>query len=90
MSKAKEAKEAKMSRTSAGLRNVLFDEIDELRNGTSNPSRARSLSMLANTALKSVEVEVEFHKYVSDVSKHNGSSKIGMLELGKAIGFSDG
>jgi hypothetical protein len=66
----------------------LFDEIDELRGGTSNPSRARSLAMLANTALKSVEVEVEFHKYVSDISKHDGAAKLGMLELGgKSIGF---
>ena len=71
-----------MERTSAGLRNALFDEIDDLRNGVSNPARARSLAMIANTALKSVEVEIEFHKYVSDVSKHNGSSKIGVLELG--------
>lgn len=71
-----------MKRTSAGLRNVLFDEIDELRKGSSNPARARSLAMLANTALKSVEVEIEYHKYVSDVSKHNGSTKLGMLELG--------
>ncbi len=71
-----------MQRTSAGLRNTLFDEIDSLRAGDSNPARARSLAMLANTALKSVEVEIEFHKYVSDVSKHDGGKKIGILELG--------
>lgn len=71
-----------MTRTSAGLRNVLFDEIDSLRAGMSNPARARSLAMLANTALKSVEVEIEFHKYVSDVSKFEGGAKIGVLELG--------
>jgi len=72
----------KMDRTSAGLRNILFDEIDSLRIGESNPARARSLAMLANTALKSVEVEIEFHKYVSDVSKFGGGAKIGILELG--------
>ncbi len=71
-----------MDRTSAGLRNVVFDEIDALRNGSSNAARARSVAMLANTALKSVEVEVEFHKYVSDVSKMEGGGKIGVLELG--------
>lgn len=90
MTKKTEKSANQMKRTSAGLRNVLFDEIDELRSGSSNPARARSLAMLANTALKSVEVEVEFHKYVSDVTKHDGSSKIGMLELGgNSIGFSD-
>ena len=75
-------KEETMDRTSAGLRNALFDEIDSLRDGTSNPARARSLAMLANTALKSVEVEIEFHKYVSDVSKLEGGKTIGILELG--------
>lgn len=74
--------ENSMNRTSSGLRNVLFDEIDSLRNGGSNPARARSLAMLANTALKSVEVEIEFHKYVSDVSKFEGGAKLGILELG--------
>jgi hypothetical protein len=74
--------EEKMDRTSSGLRNALFDEIDSLRSGASNPARARSLAMLANTALKSVSVEIEFHRYVSDVSKLDGSAKIGILELG--------
>lgn len=77
--------ETKMSRTSVGLRDALFDEIDSLREGSSNPARARSLAMLANTALKSVEVEIEFHKYVSDVSKNNGSAKIGYLQLGGEV-----
>jgi len=81
-SKMVDQNEKEMDRTSSGLRNVLFDEIDSLRSGASNPARARSLSMLANTALKSVEVEVEFHKYVSDVSKHKGSAVLGSLELG--------
>jgi len=71
-----------MDRTSSGLRNVLFDEIDLIREGKSNPARARSLAMLANTALKSVEVEIEFHKYVSDISKHEGAASLGMLDLG--------
>ena len=82
MTKNKSTEMSPMARTSAGLRNVLFDEVDALRNGTSNPARARSIAMLTNTALKSVEVEIEFHKYVSDVSKFEGGAKIGILELG--------
>ena len=79
-----------MDRTSAGLRNAVFDEIDFLRNGTSNPSRARSIAMLANTVLKSVEVEIEFNKYVSDISKHDSVAKLGILELGtKPIGLAE-
>lgn len=71
-----------MERTSVGLRNALFDEIDSLREGSSNAARARSLAMLANTALKSVEVEIEFHKYVSDIHKTDGAAKVGYLNLG--------
>lgn len=72
----------KMERTSVGLRNALFDEIDSLRNGCSNPARARALAMLANTALASVNTEIEYHKYVSDIQTHDGSAKLGYLELG--------
>jgi hypothetical protein len=75
----------KAKRTSGGLRDVLFDEIDALRAGKSNPARARALAMLANTALKSVEIEIEFQKYVSSVSKVDGIAKIGVLELGNSI-----
>jgi len=80
----KEASYTAVERTSGGLRSALFDEIDALRRGDSNPARARSLAMLANTALKSVEVEIEYQKYVSDVSKYGGAAKIGMLEMGNA------
>ena len=74
-----------VERTSGGLRSALFDEIDCLRRGDSNPARARSLAMLANTALKSVEVEIEYQKYVSDVSKHEGNAKIGLLEMATVV-----
>ena len=71
-----------IKRTSSGLRNALFDEIDALRRGESNPARARSVAALASTALKSVEVEIEHHKYVADFSKSGGQKKIGALEMG--------
>lgn len=70
-----------IDRTSGGLRNCLFDEIDALRNGTSNPARARAVSSLANTALKSVSVEIEYHRYVSDISKKSTSAELGTLRL---------
>jgi len=70
-------------RTTGGLRDALFDEIDRLRNGNSNAATARALAMLANTALNSVKVEIEFHKYVSDAASIDGAAKLGILELGK-------
>jgi len=70
-----------IERTSGGLRNCLFDEIDALRDGTSNPARARAVSSLANTALKSVSVEIEYHRYVADISKQSGTAELGSLKL---------
>lgn len=80
--------ETRIKRTSSGLRNALFDEIDSLRSGDSNPARARSIAMLANTALKSVQVEIEFHKYVSDTAKHDAVARLGYLELGSEVELS--
>lgn len=77
-----------VSRTSAGLRDALFDEIDALRDGSSNAARARSVAMLANSVLQSVTAEIEYHKYVSDVSKGATVAKLGVLELGGSISLS--
>lgn len=85
--------EAPVSRTSGGLRSALFDEIDALRNGSSNAARARAVAMLANSVLQSVSAEIEYHKYVSDVKKHNMAEKLGVLELatpGTSIPISSG
>lgn len=74
-----------MKRTSSGLRDALFDEWEALRRGDSNPARARSIAMLANSVLSSVQVDIEYHKYVSDVKKGDAVSSAGMIELGSDI-----
>lgn len=86
MSKKKES----IDRTSGGLRSALFDEIDNLRNGKSSLSQARALAMLANTALKSVELEIDYNKYVSDVVAQGGVGAIGLLEMGQTLNASKG
>lgn len=78
-----------VSRTSGGLRDALFDEIDALRQGTSNAARARSVAMLANSILQSVSAEIEYHKYVSDATKTNTAAKLGVLELANSIELKD-
>ncbi len=68
-------------RNTVGLRDALFEEWEALREGTSNPARARSIAMMANTILQSVQVEIEYHKYVSDIHKEpRGNEK--MIDLG--------
>ena len=49
-------------RTSMGLRNALFDEIDALRRGDGSPERAIAVSKLAFTIIDTVRVEIQYRK----------------------------
>lgn len=82
--------ETPVERTSGGLRDALFDEIDSLRNGTSNAARARSMAMICNTILQSVTAEIEYHKYVADATKSDSIAKLGMLELSSSMPLTEG
>lgn len=55
-----------VARTSAGLRDAIFDEIDALRNGTSNPKRANSLAKLAMGIVETVRMELEVQKALNN------------------------
>lgn len=76
------AKEKKLpitpiTRSTTGLRTALFEEMEALRNGTSNAQRARSVAMMANSILQSVQVEIEYHKYVSaNKGRIDGENKV--------------
>lgn len=59
------AKESKSTRTSAGLRDILFDELDALKSGESNPQRAQAIAKLACQVINSVKMEIEFHSHVA-------------------------
>ena len=49
-------------RTSAGLRNALFDEIDALRRGTGDPKRALAIAKLAQNILDTARMEYKSGK----------------------------
>lgn len=57
-------------RTSAGLRDAIFDEIDAIRNGSSNPTRANAVAKLAAGVVETVRMELE-------VQRHLRSHKVG-------------
>lgn len=48
-----------VGRTSAGLRDVLFDSIDKLRNGDIESAEASSIAKLAAAICKTVSLEIE-------------------------------
>lgn len=73
-----------ITRSTSGLRNTLFEEMEALRNGSSNAQRARSMAQMANAILQSVQVEIEYHKYVhANKNRVEGDQKI--IPLGTDI-----
>jgi len=88
MAKAAEVtKSAPISRTSAGLRDAIFDEIDAIRNGASNPTRANAVAKLATGIVETVRMEIEVQRFArsSSGTKPTVDSVIGKsLVLGEA------
>jgi len=54
---------APVTRSSAGLRDAIFDEIDAIRNGSGNPSRANAVAKLAATVVETVRMELEVQRF---------------------------
>lgn len=80
----KNALSSPITRSTSGLRTALFEEMEALRQGSSNAQRARSVAMMANSILQSVQVEIEYHKYVNaNQGKVVGESKV--VSLGTDI-----
>lgn len=57
----------KIIRTSAGLRDALFDELDALREGKTNPQRAHAMAKLAVQIIGTVRMEIEFQRHVASL-----------------------
>ncbi len=84
---AAEVTAASVNRTSAGLRDAIFDEIDAIRNGTSNPTRANAVAKLASGIVETVRMELEVKRHLRQAAPGNveptGQSLLGSpLTLG--------
>lgn len=60
---------APIARTSAGLRDAIFDEIDAVRSGTSNPTRANAVAKLATGIVETVRMEIEVQRHLRSHGK---------------------
>lgn len=49
-------------RTSEGLRNVLFDQIEKVVNGKTTPMTANSIARMADGIIRTVELELEIER----------------------------
>lgn len=78
-------KDTKMTqRTSKGLRDILFDEIDLLRSGESTPHRAHAVAKLASGIVETVSLEMEVHKTLKQISpgSHDAIDALKPIALG--------
>lgn len=71
-----------IARTSQGLRDVLFDELNDLRGGKSEPTKAMAVANLAKQIVNTAKAEMEFHRTMNDLEKDGREVSLGALRLG--------
>jgi hypothetical protein len=72
----------KTKRTSSALRDVLFDEIEELRNGEGDPSKAMAVANLAKQIINVAKIELDYHRMALQHSDAGAQLKLGTMNLG--------
>lgn len=80
------AKKNGVTRNSQGLRDVLFDEIEELRNGNGDPTKSLAVANLAKQIINTAKVELEFHRQLAQHEAEGNPLKMGTLQLGSGAG----
>lgn len=70
-------------RNSSGLRDAIFDEIDAIRIGKSNPTRANAVAKLAAGIVETVRMEIEVQRHLRALPSGKQDSEVGM---GGALG----
>ena len=69
-------------RTTEGLRNVLFDEIDELRGNNADPGKSMAVANIAKQIINTAKVELEFSRVMHSLAEDGHHVKLGNLQLG--------
>lgn len=75
----------KVERTSLGLRNALFDELDRLKAGETTAQKASATAKLAGQIINSVKIEIDYHRTVEGVLNSKTADAIkstSVLQLG--------
>lgn len=85
MSKKQEIKIGSATRTSEGLRDVLFDELDSIRNGKSSPQKATAVAKLAGEICATVRMEMDYYRMIGSKTGKTTAVPLGNpLKLGHA------
>lgn len=69
-------------RTARGLRDILFDELQELRSPDGDPQRALAVAHLAKQIMNTVKVELDYSREQAAITGRRGAAPIGTLVLG--------
>ena len=56
---------SEFDRTSRGLANMMFDELESLKKGESTPQQARAKASIANTIISVSRLEMDYARFVS-------------------------
>ena len=65
-----------VERTSEGLRNALFDELDAVRRGDSKPANANAIARIADQICSTVQLEMEVMRFAEKISGGNAGAAI--------------
>lgn len=71
-------------RTTHGLRDILFDELEELRSGEGDPTKATAVAKLASQIIGVANLEMRYHEMKIKASEAAVPVSMGMMELGTA------
>lgn len=83
MRKPKQIVTQKIVRSTEGLRDVLFEELDKLRAGKCNPSHANALAKITSCIIDTSRLEIDVAKLIARAGE---SKEIRPLALGNANG----
>lgn len=72
----------KPERTSQGLRDILFDEIEELRGPKGDPTKSMAVASLAKQIVNTAKAELDFHRTAAALEAGGNTVELGALRLG--------
>ena len=73
---------AKPKRTTQGLRDVLFDEIEELRGKNGDPQKSMAVANIAKQIINVAKVELDFHRQAVALAEEGRPLALGDMQLG--------
>lgn len=73
------------ARTSRGLRDTLFEELDMLRNGESEPLRAAAVAKLAVQIINTAMIEVHLQRTDLSVVQTDTALRVRPIQLGSIV-----